>query len=214
MHHGDLNPGFVLSLCSLFAVLCSESAASFPARRKYRSTTHRLWKHHELVAVRVAPHHGQQPTAGSPGPRHQPARVPSIGPDDPQPWEPAQQLGQHQLGAVPVLDAGSMNHHIQEQAHGVHYDVAFASGNPFTGIITPRPPFSVVFTDWLSMMAPLGVASRPAASLTRTRNASSTPSHVPLSRHFRKYHQTVPQGGRSWGIRRQGMPPRSTYRCR
>ena len=62
------------------------------------------------------------------------------------------------------------------------------------------------------MIAALGVASRPVTSRTRTRKTSSTRSQVPSSRHFRKYHQTVPQGGRSWGISRQGMPPRSTYR--
>ena len=87
-----------------------------------------------------------------------------------------------------------------------------ASGNPLTRVITAGPPFSVVFTDWLSMIAALGVASRLATSRTRTRKASSTRSQVPSFRHFRKYHQTVPQGGKSWGISRQGMPPRSTYR--
>ena len=88
-----------------------------------------------------------------------------------------------------------------------------ASGYPFTSVVASRPPFSVVFTDWLSMMAALGVAYRPAASRTRVRKASSTRSQVvPSSRHFRKCHQTVPHDGRSWGSIRQGMPPRSTYR--
>ena len=32
---------------------------------------------------------------------------------------------------------------------------------PFCLLIAARPPFSVVF-NWLSMMAPLGVASRPS----------------------------------------------------
>ena len=83
-----------------------------------------------------------------------------------------------------------MNHHGQQQSHGVHHDVPLASGYPFASVVTPRPPFSVVFTDWLSMIAALGVASRPATSRTRTRKASSTRSQVPSSRHFRKYHQT------------------------
>ena len=89
-----------------------------------------------------------------------------------------------------------MNHHGQQQSHGVHYDVPLASGYPLTRVITAGLPFSVVFTDWLSMIAALGVASRPGTSRTRTRKASSTRSQVPSSRHFRKYHQTVPQGGR------------------
>ncbi len=168
--------------------------------------------------IRFALDHGQQPSAGGPGsgPGHQPTGVARIGPDDLQPGKSTQELGQYQLGAVPVLNAGRVNHRRQEQPHGVHYDMALASGDLLTGVIAPRPPFPVVFTDWLSIleqsgMAALGVASRPAASRTRERKASATPAQVPSSRHRRKYHHTVPQGGRSWGIRRQGMPPRSTY---
>ena len=94
-----------------------------------------------------------------------------------------------------------MNHHGQEQPGGIHYDVALASRTLFAWVIAARLPFSVVFTDWLSMMAPLrqaqeGVASRPSLSRTMGRSASSTRSQVPSVRHFRKYHQTVPQGGR------------------
>ncbi len=138
----------------------------------------------EVVAIRFALHYGEQPATGDPSSRHQPARVASVRPD---------------------------------QLQGVHHDMPFASRYPFASVVTLRPPFSVVFTDWLSIleqsgMAALGVASRPAASRTRARRASSTRSHVPSSRHFRKYHHTVPQGGRSWGIIRQGIPPRSTYR--
>ena len=122
----------------------------------------------------------------------------------------AYQFYQNQLGSIPVLDIGGVNHYGQKQAHGVHYDVALAPEDFFTCVISAMPPFSVVFTDWLSMMAALGVASRPSASRTRRRNASSTRSQVPSLRHFRKYHQTVPQGGRSWGMMRQVMPSRNT----
>ena len=49
----------------------------------------------------------------------------------------------------------------------------------------------MVYTDWLSMMDALGVASRPAASRTRARKVSSTRSQAPSSRQFPKYDQTV-----------------------
>ena len=209
MNHGDMHPGFA-ALGAFFIVFAQPSASAQPSQGAF---------HHpppgqdlKVVAVRFALDHGQQLTARSPSPRHQSARVASICPDHLQSGESTQQFGQHQPGTVPILDAGSMNHHGQQQSHGVHHDVPLASGYPFASVVTPRPPFSVVFTDWLSMIAALGVASRPATSRTRTRKASSTRSQVPSSRHFRKYHQTVPQGGRSWGISRQGMPPRSTYR--
>ena len=84
-----------------------------------------------------------------------------------------------------------MHHHGQEQSGGVHYYMTLASAHLFACVISARPPFSVVRTDWLSMMAPLGVASRPSCSRTMGRSASSTRSQTPLTRHI------VPQGGRS-----------------
>ena len=56
-------------------------------------------------------------------------------------------------------------------------DVPLASGNPLTRVVTPRPPFSVVFTDWLSMIAALGVASRPATSGSTTRSCPKVAGH-------------------------------------
>ena len=47
--------------------------------------------------------YGQQPSAHQPGPGRQSARVAGIGPDQLQPGEIAQQLGQRQFGAVPIL---------------------------------------------------------------------------------------------------------------
>ena len=169
-------------------------------------------QHLEAVAVRAAADHAQHPASCGPSPRHQAAGVGRIGPDHLEPGEPAQQFGQHQPGSVPILDVGGVNDHSQEQPRSVHYDVALASGHLFACVIAARPPFSVVLTDWLSMMAALGVPSRPSRSRTIARSASSTRSQVPLARHFRKYYQTVPQGGRSWGINRQGIPPLNTHK--
>jgi hypothetical protein len=75
-------------------------------------------------------------------------------------------------------------------------------------------PFSVVFTDWLSMIAALGVGSRPSASLTLGRRVSWIRSQVPSLRHCRKYHQTVPQGGKSCGSIRQVCHRAGHTRCR
>ena len=110
----------------------------------------------EVVAVRTATHHLQQPSASRPSPRDQLTGIGGVSPDDLEPREPAQQSGQHQLGSVPVLDTGGMHHHREEQPRGVHYDMALASRHPFARVIAARPPFSVVFTDWLSMMARWG----------------------------------------------------------
>ena len=206
--HGYMDPGLA-GFGQFLVIFAKPSAAAQPGQRALHHPS--AGQHLEVVAVLTASHHLQQPAAGRLSPRDQLAGISGVSPDDLEPREPAQQSGQHQPGSVLVLDTGSMYHHREEQSGGVHYDVALASRHLFARVIAARPPFSVVFTGWLSMMAPLGVASRPSLSRTMGRSASSTRSQVPSLRHFRKYHQTVPQGGRSWGIIRQGMPPRKTY---
>ena len=104
-----------------------------------------------------------------------------------------------------------MNHDSQPQSYRVHGDVTLATHHFLTSIIATRPPFSVVFTDWLSMIAALGVGLLPSDCRTLGRSASWTPSHVPSSVHLRKYLYTVCQGGRSCGSIRHGHPVRSTY---
>ena len=113
--------------------------------------------------------------------------------------EPVQQLGQDQLGYISILGYWRREPLRPKAGRGVHYDVALASRHPFARVIASGPPFSVVFTDWLSMMAALGVASRPSLSRTTGRSASSTRSQVPSPRHFRKYHQIVPPRGQVVG---------------
>lgn len=57
----------------------------------------------------------------------------------------------------------------QDQPHGVDNDVAFPPVDLLAGIVTAKPPFSLVLTLWLSMMAALGVAFLLAFSRTRSR---------------------------------------------
>ena len=204
-----MNPSFS-GFRQFLVVLAEPSAPAEPSQRAFHHPSAR--QHLESVAVGIPPHHLQQPSTGGPGPRYQLPGVGGVSPDYLEPWEVSQQFGQHEPGSVPVLDVGCVNHHSQEQPSGIHYNVALASRHLFACVIAARPPFSVVLTDWLSIMAPLGVASRPSLSRTMARSASSTCSQVPSVRQFLKYHHTVPQGGRSWGIIRQGMPPRNTYR--
>ena len=182
-------------------------------------------QHLEAAAVRVPAHRIQRPTSGGPSPRHQPASVGRIGPDDLEPGKPVQQLYQDQLGPIPVpvswhgAGSGCWPHGPPRPEAGPWCPLcplrplrwALAPRYLLAGVAAPRPPFSVVLTLWLSMMAAPGMASRPSFSRTWPRSASSTRSQVPSARHFRKYHHTVPQGGRSWGTIRHGMPPRKTY---
>jgi len=74
----------------------------------------------------------------------------------------------------------------QQQALGIDHDVPLASGQLLAPIVAARPPFSVVCTLWLSMIAARGVGSRPACRRTRSRSAALMCFQVPSSRHSRK----------------------------
>jgi hypothetical protein len=77
------------------------------------------------------------------------------------------------------LDIGGMHHHRHHHAHGIHQQMACASVDGFASISPARPPFSVVVTDWLSRIAALGAASRPAATRTSVRRAAWMRTQVP-----------------------------------
>ena len=160
MQHRDMNPS-LSGFRQFLIVLAQTPATAQPGQR----TLHHPppGQHLEAVAVRASAYHAQQPASSSPSPSHQPAGVGRISPDQLRSREPAQQLGQYQPGSIPVLDVGDVNHYREEQPGGIHYDVALAPRHLFARVIAARPPFSVVFTDWLSMMAALGVASLPSA---------------------------------------------------
>ena len=104
-----------------------------------------------------------------------------------------------------------MNHDGQQQSYRVHGDVTLATHHLLTSIIATRPPSSVVFTNWLSMIAAVRVGLLPSDCRTLGRSASWTRSQIPSSIHLRKYLYTVCQGGRSCVSTRHGHPVRSTY---
>ena len=58
----------------------------------------------------------------------------------------------------------------EDQTFGINNQVAFASLDVFACVIASTAPFSVVLTDWLSIMAALGVASRPNSWRSASRN--------------------------------------------
>ncbi len=184
-----------------------------PAQPRQRSLDHpSSWQHLELMAVPRAPHNLQDVASVGLNPINQPPSVTSISPDEPQPRKPAHQSVDNQHRPIPILHVGRMDYDGQQQPYGIDDDVSLASCDFLTSIIATRPPFSVVLTDWLSMIAALGVHSLPSACLTFGRSASWTCSHVPSFFHLRKYWYTVCQGGRSWGMDRHAHPLRRTYK--
>ena len=86
----------------------------------------------------------------------------------PQERELSEQGGQQQDTAVAVLNISSRHHHMQHQAECINQDVALLALDQLTGIeavwIDARPPFSALFTLWLSTIQAVGLASRSACS--------------------------------------------------
>ena len=79
-----------------------------------------------------------------------------------------EQSGKKQDAAVAVLEVGGMNDRVQQQPLRVYQDMALLPPDLLACVITGRvdrgPPFSALLTLWLSMIAAVGLASRPACS--------------------------------------------------
>jgi hypothetical protein len=57
-----------------------------------------------------------------------------------------------------------VNEDTEQEAGGIDADMALATLDLLGGIVAARAPFSVVLTLWVSMMAAVGLASRPSFS--------------------------------------------------
>ena len=81
---------------------------------------------------------------------------------------PAQRL----VGAVAILDVGRVDEDAHEQAERVDQDVALAPRDFLARIVALRvdrgPPFCAALALWVSMIAVVGLASRPSCSRTAT----------------------------------------------
>ena len=77
----------------------------------------------------------------------------------------AEQRAHQQQAAIPVLDIGGMDDRVRHQSGGVYQEMALLSLDALAGIVARRvdanPSFSALLTLWLSMMAAVGLASRP-----------------------------------------------------
>ena len=81
-------------------------------------------------------------------------------------------MAQNQPCAVAVLHIVGVDDDVQQQAERVDEDVALATRDFLSGVKTLRierkAPFDAALALWLSMIAAVGLASRPAASRTAT----------------------------------------------
>ena len=79
---------------------------------------------------------------------------------------------QHKRCAVAILNIGGVNGNAQQEAERVDENVPLAARDLFAGVIALRieqsPPFGAALALWLSMIAAVGLASRPFCSRTAT----------------------------------------------
>ena len=74
---------------------------------------------------------------------------------------------ENECRAVTILNVGRMNRGAQEQAQRIYENMALLALDLLSRIVAMRivkPPFSALFTLWLSMMAAVGLAWRPSRS--------------------------------------------------
>ena len=80
----------------------------------------------------------------------------------------AKQAGHHQYAAITVLQGGRMDDGVQNQTLCIYKEMALLAFDLFARVeavgIDAAPPFSALFTLWLSMIAAVGEASRCASS--------------------------------------------------
>src|ERR1051325_8639845 len=92
-----------------------------------------------------------------------------------------------------------MDNDAEQQAGGVDRDVPLAALDLLRRIPAARPPFSVVFTLWVSITAALGLGSRPSRSSSLAARGCRTAAHTPALANARMYSYTVPRGGKTGG---------------
>src|SRR5664280_2437774 len=96
-------------------------------------------------------------------------RIGAIGKEPFQKRKQAEKRGQQQDAAVAILNIGRMNNRVQQQTLCIYQDMPLLALDELACIKPGRidsrsPPFSALFTLWLSMMAAVGLVSRPACS--------------------------------------------------
>ena len=112
--------------------------------------------------------------------------VRAIGPDQLEPREAPLERPEELFAPVMILDVGFMHEQMQDHPSGIDEQVPLAPFHAFAPVKAARPPFWLVFTDWLSIIAALGVGSRPVLTRTRSRKAVCMRCHVPSLRQVRK----------------------------
>ncbi len=134
-----------------------------------RSTTRASWDDLETLGLGGTLNHLDPPGGIGHGPAQLLAAVGAVSKDRLQEGkEPAGVAIQNPKGAVAVLQVGRVDDDGEDQAEGVDEEMALLALDLLARVIArrvdARPPFSALFTLWLSITPALGLASRPSSS--------------------------------------------------
>ena len=163
--HGQLDHG-LRNLGQLFVLPGQPPPAAEPAKRPLRHPAAR--EEDEARGPGAAPDHDQGQPEPEAGEQSREPVVSAIGEHDLEPRVEPRQPAQQVAGTIGVLDVGGMDNDAEQQAGGVDRNVTLAAFDLFCRIPAARPPFSVVFTLWVSITAALGLGSRPSRSRSIT----------------------------------------------
>ena len=181
--HGDSDPR-LRGLRQGLQVFTEPPRAIEPAKRAFDHPT--PLHHLKALGVPGALHHHEGALQDRRHPRDELAGVPPIGPDQCQSRQAGDECPEHLFGPITVLDPRRMHDDNQEQPEDIDDDVALAPADALAAVIAPGPPFSVVFTVWLSMIPALGFCVRPETSRRSPRGVSCIRSQTPARRQVRK----------------------------
>jgi len=152
----------------IFPILGKAATAVEPADRSLDNPA--LWQNDKAVGSIASTHdlgyqarHGERQTVV----KHRPG-VSGVGKQLLEEREPPEQSGQNHQSAIAVLYICGCHQPVQIKSHRIDEDVALLALDQLAGVepmwIDMGPPFSALFTLWLSMMQAVGLASRSACS--------------------------------------------------
>ena len=131
-----------------------------------------LWQHDEAMLIAAAHDLDAPPASAGHDGRHLRPLIAGVADDALDEREQSSRLAQQRLGAVAILNVGSMHHHGEQQAERVRQYVALAADGLLARVVARRVEcrahFCAPFEVWLSMIAVVGLASRPDCSRTAT----------------------------------------------
>ena len=151
----------------VFVVLGQAPAAIDPGDGAFHDPA--SWDDLETLGLRGTLDQLDPPRDIGHGPAQLSAAVGAVGEDRLQEGkEPAGVAIEDQDGAVAVLYVGRVDDDGEDQAEGVDQEMALFALDLLARVIArrvdARPPFSALFTLWLSITPALGLASRPSKS--------------------------------------------------